>query len=73
MKKKILGVALIATIAVAAGWNFNQRENETQVSKLALVNVEALASCEKLIGTCWYTPWNDRCCDGGVNGCAPCD
>ena len=46
MKKKIFGAALISAMAVAAGWNFNQSKNETQLSDLALANVEALANGE---------------------------
>ncbi|MDD2953841.1 MAG: NVEALA domain-containing protein [Parabacteroides sp.] len=46
MKKKILGAALMAAVALAAGWNINQSENEVKLSDLALDNVEALASGE---------------------------
>ena len=46
MKKKIFGVALIATMAVTAGWNFNQSKNEAVLSDLTLANVEALAQGE---------------------------
>lgn len=46
MKKKIFGVALIAAMAVAASWNFNQSKNEVELSDLALANVEALARNE---------------------------
>lgn len=46
MKKKIFGVALIAAIAVAAGWNFNQNKNEVGLSDLTLANVDALAQGE---------------------------
>lgn len=46
MKKKIFGVALIAAMAVAAGWNFNQSKNEVELSDLVLANVEALARYE---------------------------
>lgn len=46
MDKKIFGVALIATMAVAASWNFNQSKNEVELSDLVLANVEALASYE---------------------------
>ena len=46
MKKKIFGAALISAMAVTAGWNFNQSKNETQLSDLALANVEALARIE---------------------------
>ena len=50
MKKKIFGVAIIATMAVAVGWNFNQSKNEVELSDLALANVEALAGCETITG-----------------------
>ena len=46
MKKKILGAAIIAAMAVAAGWNFNQSKKEVELSDLALANVEALARGE---------------------------
>lgn len=46
MNIKIFGVALIATMAVAASWNFNQSKNEVELSDLALTNVEALARSE---------------------------
>lgn len=54
MKKKIFGAALIAAMAVAAGWNFNQNKNEVELSDLALANVEALAQSESNIGTCTW-------------------
>ena len=55
MKKKIFGVALIAAMALAAGWNFNQSKNEVELSDLALANVEALASGEDTSGKiCFY-------------------
>lgn len=46
MKKKILGAALIAVMALAAGWNFNQSKNEVEMWDLALANAEALARGE---------------------------
>ncbi|WP_303228098.1 NVEALA domain-containing protein [Parabacteroides goldsteinii] len=46
MKKKIFGAALIAAMAITAGWNFNQSKNETQLSDLTIANVEALARNE---------------------------
>lgn len=73
MKKKIVGVAIIAAMAVAAGWNFNQSKNEVELSDLALANIEALAKCERLLGHCWYDAGNDICCDAGGTACAPCD
>ena len=42
MRKKILGIAVMAVVAVAAAWNINQSENEIKLSDLALDNVEAL-------------------------------
>ena len=35
MKKKIFGAALIAAMAITAGWNFNQSKNEVEVSNNA--------------------------------------
>lgn len=52
MKKKIFGAALIAAMALAAGWNFNQSKNEVSLSDLALANVDALASGEGGGGYC---------------------
>ena len=79
MKKKILGVALIAAMAVAAGWNFNQSKNEVELSDLALANVEALASGEYPEISGWnnyivYKSWNGggiqtTCTSGGSNVC----
>lgn len=46
VKKKIFGAALIAAMAVTASWNFNQSKNETQLSDLAMANVDALAQDE---------------------------
>ena len=56
MKKKIIGAALIAAMAVAAGWNFNQSKNETQLSDLTMANVDALARGEAAVVNCetWH-------------------
>lgn len=61
MRKKILGVAIMAAIAVTAGWNTSQNENEMKLADLVLSNVKALASGE-----------NDLCpngCTANGNGC----
>lgn len=50
MKKRILGTVIITVIALAAGWNFNQNENEVTISELTLDNIEALAQPEGLPG-----------------------
>ena len=49
MRKKILGIAVMAVVAVAAAWNINQSENEIKLSDLALDNVEALARGEDVL------------------------
>ena len=46
MKKKILGIVVMAAVALTAGWNINQSDNDIKLSDLALDNVEALASGE---------------------------
>ena len=43
MKHRIISVAIVATIALVGGWNYNQAKNETKLNDLALANVEALA------------------------------
>ena len=46
MKLKIFWAALFTAIALAAGWNFSQSQNEMELSDLALANIEALANPE---------------------------
>ena len=46
MKKRILGAVIIAAMAFAASWNFNQSKNDTVLSDLTSANVEALARGE---------------------------
>lgn len=46
MKKRILSATIIAAVAIVAGWNYQQSENEMELSDLALANVEALAQSE---------------------------
>lgn len=47
MRKKLIGIAVMAAIAVTAGWNFSQSKNEVAMSDLALANVDALANDEE--------------------------
>lgn len=61
MKKKVFGAVALIAIAVAAGWNYQQSQQESELSDLTLVNVEALASGEIT------TPTN---CPGGLVLCA---
>jgi hypothetical protein len=52
MKKKIISIAFIAAITVAAAWNFSRSSKaEIDLSDIALANVEALASEENDDGT----------------------
>lgn len=44
--KKYLSIIAIAAVAAAAGWNFSQSQNEVELSNLALINIQALASGE---------------------------
>ncbi|WP_455623322.1 NVEALA domain-containing protein [Parabacteroides sp.] len=46
MKKRIIGIAVMAAVALTTGWNINQSENDIKLSDLALDNLEALASGE---------------------------
>jgi uncharacterized Rmd1/YagE family protein len=50
--KKIMSIAFVAAIAVAAAWNFSQSSKAEVLSDIALDNVEALAECEKTFGSC---------------------
>jgi hypothetical protein len=43
MKKKILGAAIVAAIALVSGMNISQSKNEAALTDVALMNVEALA------------------------------
>lgn len=71
--KKLFGIAFIAVAAVAAGWNFNQSQNEMKLSDLANDNIEALARGEA--GPDWghtklaYEP-NACCKDNPYHTCS---
>ena len=43
MKKKLLGMVVVAVVAIVAGYNVYISQNETKLSDLALANVEAFA------------------------------
>ncbi|MDH6534692.1 hypothetical protein D0T51_10240 [Parabacteroides sp. 52] len=70
MKKRIIGVALMATMAFAASWGISQNKNKVSLSDLALSNVEALAEGENN---------NEKCSDycqewsGSSGGGMACD
>lgn len=42
MKKKIYGIVLINIMAMADGWNFNQRKKEVELSDLSRANEKHL-------------------------------
>lgn len=64
MKQKIFFVFLFAAIALAAGWNMIQSENDMNLSDVALANVEALARSETGLSDCstYCTPANGYTC-----------
>ena len=43
MKKKLLGMVVVAVVAIVAGYNVYISQNETKLSDLVLANVEAFA------------------------------
>ncbi len=43
---KFFFASIAVAVIVAAGWNLNQSKNETELSELALANIEALANNE---------------------------
>ena len=48
MKKKILGVAIIAAMAVAASWSFSQSQNNKNNISLISTDIESMAACESI-------------------------
>lgn len=46
MKNRVLSMAFLAALAVAAGFNYLQSENEPKLSELTMANIEALATRE---------------------------
>lgn len=44
MKKKVLGIIAVVAIAAVAGYNVYTSQNNSNLSDLALANMEALAS-----------------------------
>lgn len=50
--KKSLGILVVAAIAVATAWNFNQGKNEVEASDLTLDNLEAIAQGRGIFPAC---------------------
>lgn len=72
MRKKIFGIVLMAAIAVIAGWNIGQSENEVKLIDLALANTEALASGEagwRQFRVVYQDLWHWNCYSGGDSYC----
>lgn len=63
MKKNILKVAFVAAFAMMAGYGIYTNQTETNLSDLALDNVEALASCETSGSSTGYRKYSAE------NGC----
>lgn len=53
--KKSLGILVVAAIAVATAWNFNQGKNEVEASDLTLDNLEAIAQGRGIFPACQKT------------------
>lgn len=60
MKKKIMGAAIIAALAITAGWNYQQNKQSVELSDLMMANINALANNESGIPTI-------PCEDGGTS------
>lgn len=75
MKKKIIGLAVMAAIALTISWNVYQDNNKVKLTDLTLSNVEALAGCELngWIGSGYtvtiYSGCLCSCRQGGYNSC----
>lgn len=71
MTKKLITIAFVAIIALAAGWNLNQVDR-VKISDLTLDNVEALAQSELGL-QCYLDTYAWTCLPtSGSYGCSPC-
>ncbi|GHV65406.1 hypothetical protein FACS1894199_06010 [Bacteroidia bacterium] len=66
MKKKVLGVAIVAAIVLVSGWNVSQNKSEAILSDVTLANVEALAQTES--GKSAYITYHFPCYGGYAGG-----
>jgi len=60
-EKKLLSIATVTMVAVAAAWSYSSNNNDVALADLALSNVEALASGEGGGSSCFYNDtqyWN---------------
>lgn len=74
MKKVLLTVAVVATVAIA-GWNYQQNQQSVELSDLALENVEALARSEDGSNYKYVYPGSDptvKCVCSGSGSLACC-
>ena len=56
MKKKLLGMVVVAVVAIVAGYNVYISQNETKLSDLVLANVEAFAWGGETSGSYYLHP-----------------
>lgn len=66
MKKNILKSVFVSAFALVAGYSIHASQQETELSELALANVEALASGEVIVGP-WYCVGSGYCYDPDTN------
>ena len=77
MRKKILTTAFAIAIAAVAAWNVNANREKTEMSDMALANVEALAAGEGsscCIGSSFKVtsiPGGWHCENNKGNSCCP--
>lgn len=69
--KRIIGIILVIVAAATGVWNFNQTQNEMELSDLALANVEALARGENGNGS-MNQEYVCRKCGATFEGCFWC-
>lgn len=78
MKKKIVGIAIVAIVGVCAAWNINASKSNVTLSDMTLDNVEALASgegggeCRWRSGHSSLTGWIAICDQYGVGYVCNC-
>ncbi|NDW11626.1 hypothetical protein D0T50_01830 [Bacteroides sp. 214] len=61
MKKRIIGISLVAIFALVASWNSFQTKNNDRMSDLLLSNVEALAGLGEWWDSKVYTCSSQTC------------
>lgn len=68
MRKKVLNIGIIVGLVLATSYNVYSSQQPTEMSDIALANVEALASNSESGGLPWkgyYSDWDKGCCRSG--------